>query len=244
MSFNFFFKKKEQNLFRDLVDFHNHILPAIDDGSKSVTQSLKMLDLFMDLGIQSLIASPHIYRDLYPNTPKNIAKSYETLKEKAKNYNFPVKGYGAEYLVDDFFLENLKKNTPLLCCFEQHVLVEIPFFSTTRLLEQAHFTMQHMEYTAILAHPERYAYLEEASLKNLKSRGLKTQLNALSLFGYYGPEIKKKASRWLIKGLYDFVGTDAHNEHQLNALKNLQLNKKQLSAWRKVSELHSDQITI
>jgi protein-tyrosine phosphatase len=244
MSFNFFFKKKEQNLFRDLVDFHNHILPAIDDGSKSVAQSLKMLNLFMDLGIQSLIASPHIYRDLYPNTPNSIAKSFETFKEKANHYKFPVKGYGAEYLVDEFFLENLKKNIPLLCCFERNVLVEIPFFSTTKLLEQAHFTMQNMEYTAILAHPERYAYLEEASLKNLKSRGLKTQLNALSLFGYYGPDIKKKASRWLVKGLYDFVGTDAHNEHQLKALKNLQLNKKQLFAWEKVCEIQSDLIII
>ena len=72
MSFSYFFRKKPQNLFRDMVDFHNHILPGIDDGSQSVSQSLKMLELFAELGVEKIIASPHIYKELYPNTPKTI----------------------------------------------------------------------------------------------------------------------------------------------------------------------------
>ena len=68
------------------------------------------------------------------------------------------------------------------------------------------------------------------------------QLNALSLKGYYGPVVRKKASEWLVKDQYEFVGTDAHNEQQLLKLKSLQLNKKQLAAWRKVCERQAEQV--
>jgi protein-tyrosine phosphatase len=244
MSFSFFFRKKPQNLFRDMVDFHNHILPGIDDGSKSIAQSLMMLDLYQDLEIKAVIASPHIYKELYPNTPESISKSFETLSPKAIQKNVQIKGYAAEYLVDDFFLEHLENNTSLLCCFDEHVLIEIPFFGTLKLLEQAVFTMQNMGYTAVLAHPERYANLKNESLNNLRIRGVKLQLNALSLMGHYGPEVKKKASEWLTRGLYDFVGTDAHNEQQLLKLKSLRLNKKQNTAWIKVCEQQAKQVNI
>ena len=80
MSFSFFFKKKKQNLFKGLVDFHNHLLPGIDDGSKSIEQSQEMIKIYNDLGIEKVIASPHIFKDLYPNTPKTIRKSYNSLK--------------------------------------------------------------------------------------------------------------------------------------------------------------------
>ena len=243
MSFSFFFKKKQQNLFQGMVDFHNHILPGIDDGSKSIAQSLKMLDIYQDLGVEAVIASPHIYKDLYPNTPESISKSFETLIPKAIQKNVQMKGYAAEYLVDEFFLEHLKNNTPLLCCFDRHVLIEIPFIGKLKILEEALFTMQNAGYTAIIAHPERYAAIHKtADLENLKIRGAKMQLNALSLKGYYGPEARKKASEWLVKDQYEFVGTDAHNEQQLLKLKSLQLNKKQLASWRKVCERQAEQV--
>ena len=86
-----FFKKKQQNLFSGLVDFHNHILHGIDDGSKSTAQSLSMLDLYSNMGIQKIIASPHIFKDLYPNTPESIKKSFGTLSKESnakKNTNY------------------------------------------------------------------------------------------------------------------------------------------------------------
>ena len=154
-----------------------------------------------------------------------------------------MKGYAAEYLVDEFFLEHLKNNTPLLCCFDRHVLIEIPFIGRLKILEEALFAMQNAGYTAILAHPERYAAIHKtADLENLKIRGAKMQLNALSLKGYYGPEARKKASEWLVRDQYEFVGTDAHNEQQLLKLKSLQLNKKQRAAWRKVCERQAEQV--
>ena len=62
------------------------------------------------------------------------------------------------------------------------------------------------------------------------------QLNALSLIGYYGKDVQKKASLWLKKGVYDYIGTDAHNQYQLKKLNELYLEKKEYTAWQKVSE--------
>ena len=59
-----------------MVDFHNHILPRIDDGSQSDSQSLKKLELFAELGVEKIIASTHIYKELHPNTPKIIQTAY------------------------------------------------------------------------------------------------------------------------------------------------------------------------
>ena len=57
-----FQQKKYKNLFEGIIDFHNHILPGIDDGSQSLEESLKMLDMYAILGIEKVMASPHIYR--------------------------------------------------------------------------------------------------------------------------------------------------------------------------------------
>lgn len=240
MNFSFFIKKKEQNLFRGLVDFHNHILPAIDDGSQSLEQSLKMLNCFEALGIEKVLASPHIYQGLYPNTPKTIQAAYEVLDLKAKNEPTKLIGYAAEYMVDEFFIKSLQNNAELLCCFDKAVLIEMPYFGNPDILKRVQFELQNSNYKPILAHPERYLNLRNlTTIKDLKARGVKMQLNALSLTGLYGSRVRKKAYEWLRKEVYDFIGTDAHSEGQLERLKGLHLNKKDFFIWQKICDLQS-----
>jgi protein-tyrosine phosphatase len=64
-----FFKKYQKPLFEGLCDMHNHLLPSIDDGSKNVEMSSKMLEGYLALGFTSVIPTPHVYQELYPNTP-------------------------------------------------------------------------------------------------------------------------------------------------------------------------------
>jgi protein-tyrosine phosphatase len=241
MVFSFFFKKKKQFLFKEFIDIHNHLLPGVDDGSKSVKQSIEMLDLYEELGVKKVIATPHIYKDLYPNTKNSIKNSFELLNKTSKKHNVEILGYAAEYLVDEFFLEKVNEKKSLLKCFNDHILIEIPFFSQLKNLNEAIFNLQNQGYLPILAHPERYHAIEKIDLiLELKKKGVKMQLNALSLMGYYGPDVKKKASSWLKKGIYNYIGTDAHNKHQLNKLKDLTLDKKEFIAWNKISEKQSE----
>ena len=148
---------------------------------------------------------------------------------------------GAEYMVDEFFLKELDKKNELLTCFKNHVLIEIPFFGQLKLLEEALFKLQNMGYIPILAHPERYTAIETLKkLKELKSRGAKMQLNALSLIGFYGKEVKEKSNNFLRYQLYDFVCTDAHSSYQLKKLREIYLKKKELIIWNEICKKQAE----
>jgi protein-tyrosine phosphatase len=235
----FFHQKKYKNLFEGVMDFHNHILPGIDDGSQSLEESLEMLDMYAVLGIEQVMASPHIYRDLYPNTAKSINNSYSLFEEASKNHQVSLIGYAAEYMIDEFFLSDVSSQKKLIKCFSDYILVEIPFFGSIEILNQALFALQTKGYIPILAHPERYNSLKTIEeVKKIKRKGAMLQLNALSIVGFYGKETQKKARLWLTNGLYDFVCTDAHNVNQLKKLEEIRLSKKELKAWKIVCEKH------
>jgi len=233
-----FFTKHKKPLFEGLCDIHNHLLPAIDDGSKSVGMSLKMLEKYNALGITSVIPTPHVYQELYPNTPTTIKSAFEILTEKTSKIESPkVNAYAAEYMIDEVFMKNLQTNMPSLLLKDEYILVEITFFSETTILVEAGFTLLQNNITPILAHPERYHSIHTIKeYKELKNKGFLMQLNALSLLGHYGPEVKQKAEKLLQEGLYDFVATDANYPQHLKSLENLSLSKKQGMQWEAIRE--------
>ena len=234
-----FFKKHSKPLFEGLCDIHNHILPGIDDGSKDVEMSMKMLTAYRKFGFKSIIPTPHIYQDLYPNSEESIHNSFLELSKKIDQKKFPlIPSYSAEYMIDETFMKNLESNNiPKLILNKKFLLVEINFFGGTELIEKACFTLSQNNIFSILAHPERYNRIETLEdFKNLKHRGFYLQLNALSLIGYYGRHVKQKAEILLKEGLYDFVASDAHNQSQLEMLNSLKLSKKEGLKWEKIRE--------
>ena len=233
-----FFAKHKKPLFEGLCDIHNHLLPAIDDGSKSVGMSLKMLEKFDALGFTSVIPTPHVYQELYPNTPTTIKNAFDELTAKTSKIESPkVSSYGAEYMIDEVFMKNLQTCMPSLLLKDEYILVEITFFSETTILVEAGFTLLQNNITPILAHPERYHSIPTIKeYKELKNKGFLMQLNALALLGHYGPEVKQKAEKLLQEGLYDFVATDAHYPQHLKSLENLSLSKKQGMQWEAIRE--------
>jgi protein-tyrosine phosphatase len=233
-----FFKKNQKPLFEGLCDIHNHLLPGIDDGSKDLETSAKMLHAYETLGFTSTIPTPHIYKELYPNTPETIKNAFDLLKQqKAPENTIKVNSYAAEYMVDEVFMKNLEQSSPLLLLNDTYILLEINFFGKTTMLKSACFSLCQKNITPILAHPERYHLIKDISeYQNLKNQGFYFQLNALSLLGQYGPEVKQKAEILLKAGLYDFVATDAHSVNDLKKLKNLSLSKKQGMQWESIRE--------
>jgi protein-tyrosine phosphatase len=233
-----FFTKHKKPLFEGLCDIHNHLLPAIDDGSKSVGMSLKMLEKFDALGFTSVIPTPHVYQELYPNTPTTIKNAFDELTAKTSKIESPkVNAYGAEYMIDEVFMKNLQTCMPSLLLKDEYILVEITFFSETTMLVEAGFTLLQNNITPILAHPERYHSINTIKeYKELKNKGFLMQLNALALMGHYGPEVKQKAEKLIQEGLYDFVATDAHYPQHLKTLQNLSLSKKQGIQWEAIRE--------
>ena len=233
-----FFQKHQKPLFEGLCDIHNHLLPGIDDGSKDINSSAEMLNEFEALGFKSTIPTPHIYKELYPNTPETIKNAFDLLKKDENSENtVKINSYAAEYMVDEVFMKGLEEASPLLLLNDTYILLEINFFGQTTMLKSACFSLCQKNITPILAHPERYHLIKDISeYQNLKNQGFYFQLNALSLLGQYGPEVKQKAEKLLKAGLYDFVATDAHSVNDLKKLKNLSLSKKLGIQWEKIRE--------
>lgn len=220
-----FFKKKQ--ITDDLnwlgVDIHNHLLPEIDDGAADLQQSLNFINSLKNLGVENFICTPHIYPDLYPNTPVTISSALNKVQaaETLAIASHKISA-AAEYFVDD----NFKANDQLLCIADNYLLIEIPYASEVRNLEQIIFDLQIKGFKVILAHPERYLnyYKNHDRLSRLKERNVFFQLNLLSVSGYYGKDIRLFAEYMLSKKWYDFAGTDFHHEKHLNELTKIVTN--------------------
>jgi protein-tyrosine phosphatase len=216
-----FFEKK--NIVSDIewlgVDIHSHLLPALDDGCKDNTESLDFIKQLVDLGFYELNCTPHIFSDLYPNTPDTILPALHTVDQLVSNAGISVKiGAAAEYMTDSAF----KPVSGLLTLPGNHILIEMSYLAETPNIDQLVFDLHIAGYKVILAHPERYNFYHATTERyhRLKELGCFFQLNLLSTLGYYGSAVKH-ASEWLLKNdLYDVAGTDLHHYKHMKVLSN------------------------
>lgn len=203
------------------VDIHSHLLPGIDDGSKSVDQSLEMLTALQSADYKKVITTPHIHPN-YPNTPDIIRKGLQKIQKALQESDLTIEiEAAAEYFVDEHFLNKVRENEEILSFGNQLVLVESSFLNKPVFFEEALFELKAKGYTPVLAHPERYQFLEGTIdwLIELKNMGVLLQVTLGSLGGYYG-EIPKKVSKELLKNdLVDFLGSDLHKISQMEFLR-------------------------
>jgi tyrosine-protein phosphatase YwqE len=129
----------------------------------------------------------------------------------------------AEYFIDEYFVELLEKKTPLLKISGNMVLVEISMVTLPMDVQDIIFEMQLQDYQPVIAHPERYVYLNRNKefFSKLRDAGCLFQLNILALTGHYGSQVKELAEYLLKNEFYDLAGTDLHNKGHLDALQNL-----------------------
>jgi len=224
------FKKKKFliDYLGDFVDIHNHILPGIDDGAKTVEESLNLIKGFSEIGIERFIATPHIMDNYYPNNFQTIQQALAILKNELakKGISQVTIEAAAEHMIDANF-EILLENSEVLPLKKNYLLVEMSYLQASINFEEAITKISSNSYFPILAHPERYGYLHHTKkYSHYKNNGILFQLNLLSLSDYYGKEVFKTAQNLLENNLIDFAGSDVHNIRQLNALKGIKISTK------------------
>ena len=201
-------KLTDSDLFNGLTDWHSHILPGVDDGFKDMKDSLDAINKFEKLGISRLWLTPHVMED-YPNTPEFLKSRFEELKQA---YNGTVElRLASENMLDSLFEERLQENNFLPIGEKGNMLlVETSYFNPPYAMDDMIEGIIEKGYTPLLAHPERYRYMDEKDYNNWRHRGVKFQINYLSLVGGYGDTARKKAE-WLIKnGMVEASGSDLH----------------------------------
>lgn len=195
------------------TDVHSHLIPAIDDGSKSLEDSIEMIKTFKEMGYSKIITTPHVMSDFYKNTPETILGGMEIVKAELEKQKIDITlEAAAEYYLDENLEQKIHDGT-LLTFGDNYVLFELPFMSEPPNLASFIFELQTNGYKAVLAHPERYGfwYKDFDKYHELVDKGVLLQLNILSLVGHYGPEAQSIAEKMIDEGLISFLGSDCHN---------------------------------
>ena len=233
MSFlsNLFKKKYEPRpIFAALgTDMHCHLVPKVDDGSKCIEESIECLNVLKAVGYNKVIITPHFQYPRFPNDEDDIRRRYEEVKQQAKGagVDIDIAGIGGEYRIDSGFKQRLEEPR-FLKVADKYVLVEFSLHQQMMGCDEMIFDMQMKGYEVILAHPERYPYLnvQGTRMEQLKNQGVFFQINALSLGGFYGEEARHKAYEMLEAGWVEFMGTDTHNTMYSQALIELSNDRK------------------
>lgn len=206
------------------IDYHSHILPGLDDGAKSLEDSVYLTSSMKNWGFERIYCTPHI-NALYRNTPQTIKPAFELLQNEIARQGIDVDlRMSAEYrLVPETWYDVLK-NGWLMPIEDRYILTELPISKREEMKEvnplKEFRKLISMGLTPILPHPERYFYLSDDELLEFADAGVKIQCNYGSVAGLYGEQAQQNALRIIDMGLVSFYGTDMHNRHYVEVIGN------------------------
>ena len=216
------------------TDLHSHLIPGIDDGSKSMDDSIQMIEAFIAQGYTKLITTPHIMSHRYPNSRAIIEEGLVALKEELNARNIAIEiEVASEYYLDETVMD-LVQERDIMTFGDNYMLFEMSYVQPLHYLDDMVYEMKIAGYNPVLAHPERYIYMHEdfSKYERLKESGLLFQVNIPSLGGFYSKAIQKAAKQIADAGMIDFIGSDAHKIRHLDALREVRAQK----AYAKVFE--------
>lgn len=197
------------------IDIHSHILPNMDDGARSVNQSLSMLRIACEEGIDLMIATPHNMPGKGCPDAELVYQNVEKLAELADREDLPIQILcGTEYYFREEVLELLEEDRAITLGGSDCVLVEFDPMVDRAYFRNALRDILGTGYRPVTAHVERYGkVLEDISLlKDLHKMGVLFQVNAASVVGDNGRQARKDVKSLLKDELVEFVATDAHSD--------------------------------
>ena len=212
-----------------MKDLHCHLLYGIDDGSKTIEESIQLLKEAEEKGIDEMILTPHyVDHSKYMCNNEEKAKIFKKLVSRAKKEGIKVKLYlGNEIFFSRHILEFIKNKEVQTLNKSKYVLFEFPMNNVYHNTGEIISELVSNGYTPVLAHPERYRILQQHPdlAEEYLRCGLLLQGNYESLFGKYGFKARKVLKYYIKKRWISFLGSDAHHDMNLDLKK---LTKKLL----------------
>lgn len=198
-----------------MVDIHSHILYGIDDGCKDINESIKILKKYEQDGIKHVILTPHYINNGEYNTCNNEKiKLFNELNKKVKEENIKINIYlGNEIYITKDIISLLENNKIMGINNSKYLLIEFPIFDDNKQILNLIHNIVLSGYIPIIAHPERYIYVQKDIniLNEYINLGALLQINKDSFFGKYGKGPKKAVKKIIKKQLATFIGTDIHS---------------------------------
>lgn len=196
-----------------MFDMHSHIIPDIDDGSKDIETSKKMLQIAADHGTTHIIATPHVIEGDWLPSWELITTGCEELRQLVGQLGLNLNIYpGGEIAMNMDILELIKQPGPYCINSGRYLLVELPAAEIPDFADDFFFALQARGITPIIAHPERHPVIarKPQRLADWINKGILTQLNCTSLIGKMGERTMKTAELLVRNQMIYFFGSDAH----------------------------------
>lgn len=197
-----------------MIDLHSHILPGIDDGSKSLEMSLSMARIAVDDGIGIMACTPHIYPGLYLNNSAGITAARDALQASLDQHGIALQlTTGADVHLVPGLLEGLRAGTVPCLHNTRYLLLEPSHHVAPPRFAESVFQLVAAGYVPVITHPERLTWIEDnfQVFKDLTLQGAWIQVTAGALTGLFGPRVKYWGERFLGDGLTHILATDAHS---------------------------------
>ncbi len=204
-----------------VIDIHSHLLPALDDGVQSFEEAEAIILQFHKLGYKKLITTPHVMSDFFKNSNEIILAKHTELTRWLALKGIPVEVQAAaEYYLDEELIKKIETNEPLLTFGNNYLLFETNFMTEPLNLKEFIFLATTRGYKPVLAHPERYLYIQNnfSKAEDILNRSVLFQLNISSISGYYSKAAQTIAQKLIDKGWVHLLGSDCHNQQHIQLL--------------------------
>lgn len=199
----------------NMIDLHCHILAGVDDGAKTIEDSLNMARLAVEQGITHVLATPHHKNRNWNNEKEKVVKLVKELQKEIDDHNIPLTIFpGQEVRIYGEILQDIKEDKILFIDEQrQYLLIEFPTSNIPTYTERLFYDLLSEGITPIVVHPERNREILEHPnrLKTLIDKGALAQLTAASYTGGFGKQIQKLSEQLVEANLVHFIASDAHN---------------------------------
>ena len=197
-----------------MIDIHTHVIPGVDDGSPNLETSIAMIKHEIEIGVTEIIATPHHIYKRYEKSVDEIKEEFRLLNEAVEKENLPIKLYlGQEicYTHREDILGMLKEGKLLTLNNTNRVLLEFSFHREPEDLLDIIYNFGVNGYEVIIAHVERYEWMNLDKVVALRNEGAKIQINSNSYLGQEGFKQKWFVKKLLKLDLVDYVASDTHS---------------------------------
>lgn len=201
-----------------MIDFHSHILPNIDDGSKNMEETIKLIKEAKQAGFDKIISTSHYMQDYYEYDEQKRNEILKQVKEQLEKEEIKLELYlGNEIYIATDIAQLIKDGKASTINNTKYVLFELPLNSKPLFVKEVIYRLIENGYKPIIAHPERYSYIKEEIkyAEELANMGALFQANYGSIVGMYGSGAKKTIKKLLKKDLISFLGSDVHRINQI-----------------------------
>lgn len=201
-----------------MIDMHSHILPNIDDGSRSIEETFDLIREAEKVGFEAIISTSHYMEGYYetdePEREVWINAIYQTLQEKGINIKLYL---GNEIYLSENIIKLIEEKRASTINDTNYILFEMPLNAEPLNLYDVVYEMLQHKLIPILAHPERYSFIQQEPelVFDLIQKGVLMQSNYGSIIGRYGQKAQIIVKKFLENNMVHFLGTDVHRHNTI-----------------------------